>query len=61
MVKVYVVDCLVAPSEYSWRYVTDDQFKRESQNQGKAYTFKDFQEAFNNEIINSNVDIIRII
>ena len=58
---VYVLDCLNAPDEHSWRVVDDNSFKTESIRQKKVYSVKGFQEAFNDELINSNVDLIRII
>lgn len=58
---VYVLDCLKAPDEHSWRVVDDNSFKTESIRQKRVYSIKRFQEAFNDELINSNVDLIRII
>lgn len=61
--KAYIF--VINTSDYDFddnpREWTDDKFKSETKDSGGIYTLEDFQEAFNDEEINSNIDIIRVL
>lgn len=59
--KVYVVNTNDYEFDDSPRTWDDEKFMTEAEKQGSVYSLKGFQEAFNDEEINSAVDIIRII
>lgn len=59
--RVYVIDTFdfdidVVPT--SW---DDERFMSEAEIQGSVYTLNGFQEAFNDETVNSSVEFIRFI
>jgi hypothetical protein len=56
--RVYVID--VNEDGYSPN-MSDEEFQTLSEEQGRVYTLNGFQEAFNDEEINSAIDIIRFI
>lgn len=56
-VRVYVVD----ESEHNSTHLNDEQFMTLAEGLGRVFTLDRFQTAFNNEEINTNTDLIRII
>jgi hypothetical protein len=57
--RVYVVD--TRASDCFSNDLKDDEFMTLSEEQGRVYTLQGFQEAFNLEEINSDIDLIRFI
>lgn len=56
--RVYVVDVDFTDC---YAILSDDEFMKLAEEQGRVYTIQGFQEAFNLEEINSSIDTIRFI
>lgn len=56
--RVYVIDTQNHLNDLAY---TDEEFMQQAEDEGRVYTLKGFQEAFNNEEINSAIDVIRFI
>ena len=59
--KVYLVDGNNMISNKGFEEMTDEEFMTESESQGSVYSLKGFQRAFNEEEVNVNTDVIKII
>ena len=58
--KVYVVDTTQEIKDDNY-FADINSFMNVSEKQGNVYSLQGFQNAFNNEIINSNTDLIKLI
>lgn len=58
--RVYVVDTFNIGKK-EWDNLTDEEFMHLAEESGNVYSVKGFQEAFNMEEVNSEIDIIRFI
>lgn len=58
-IRVYIVDPFKLDVSYS--ELTDDEFIIEAEGSGRVHTLEVFQEAFNNEDVDTMEDVIRII
>lgn len=56
--RVYVIDTQKHLNDLAY---TDEEFMEQAEEEGRVYTLKGFQEAFNSMEINSAIDIIRFI
>ena len=59
--KVYLIDGSNMISNKGFEEMTDEEFMTESESQGHVYSLQGFQQAFNEEKININTDVIKII
>ena len=59
-IRVYVIDIFTLEEQY-WNDLTDDEFMTLAEEQGNIYTLQGFQEAFNSQDINTEIDAIRFI
>ena len=57
--RVYVLDIDIVEN-YN-EYVTDEIFMELAEKEGTVYSLKGFQNAFNDELVNSSTDLIRFI
>ena len=57
--RVYVLDIDIVEN-YN-EYVTDEIFMELAEQEGTVYSLKGFQNAFNDELVNSSTDLIRFI
>lgn len=58
--RVYVIDTFNV-RERDWNTLTDEEFITLAEEDGNIYTLKSFQEAFNSQDVNTEIDIIRFI
>lgn len=58
--RVYVIDTFNV-RERNWNDLTDEEFIGIAENWGRVYSLKGFQEAFNSQDINTEIDVIRFI
>lgn len=58
--KVYVVDTTQEITDENY-FGYEISFMNEAERQGNVYSLKGFQDAFNNDKINTNTDLIKII
>ena len=60
---IYVLDINEEVHNYSKAIseMNDEEFTKEAELRGSVYSLMGFQQAFNNEEINSNIDLIRIL
>jgi len=58
--RVYVID-IFNVSERDWNTLTDEEFITLAKKNGNIYTLKAFQEAFNSQDVNTEIDVIRFI
>ena len=59
-IRVYVVD-VHSDTDELIPLLSDEEFMNVSEDNGTVYTLKGFQHAFNNDLINSSEEFIRII
>ncbi len=59
-IRVYAIDTFNL-EERHWNDLTDDEFMTLAEEQGNIYTLQGFQEAFNSQDINTEIDAIRFI
>ena len=60
-IKVYVLDCQDISTGKGFEELTEEEWMKECERQGRVYTLERFQRAFNEEEINSSIDVIRFI
>ena len=58
--RVYVIDTFNV-RERNWNDLTDEEFINLAEEDGNIYTLQGFQEAFNSQDINTEIDVIRFI
>ena len=58
--RVYVIDTFNV-KERNWNDLTDEEFINLAEEDGNIYTLQGFQEAFNSQDINTEIDVIRFI
>ena len=58
--RVYVIDTFNV-GERNWNDLTDEEFINLAEEDGNIYTLQGFQEAFNSQDINTEIDVIRFI
>lgn len=58
--RVYVIDTFNV-RERNWNDLTDEEFITLAEEDGNIYTLEGFQEAFNSQDINTEIDVIRFI
>lgn len=58
--RVYVIDTYLIEEENAINY-TDNDFMEVAERLGTVFTLKGFENAFNNEELNTHVDYIRFI
>jgi hypothetical protein len=58
--RVYVLDTFNV-KERNWNDLTDEEFINLAEEDGNVYTLQGFQEAFNSQDINTEIDVIRFI
>ena len=58
--RVYVLDTFNV-RERNWNDLTDEEFINLAEEDGNIYTLQGFQEAFNSQDINTEIDVIRFI
>ena len=60
-IRVYVLDCQDISIDKGYKELTEKEWMEECEKQGRVYTLEGFQRAFNEEEINSSIDVIRFI
>jgi hypothetical protein len=60
-IRVYVLDCQDISIDKGFTELTEKEWMDECERQGRVYTLEGFQRAFNEEEINSSIDVIRFI
>lgn len=58
--RVYVIDTFNI-GERNWKSLTDEEFITLAEEEGNIYTLEGFQEAFNSQDINTEIDVVRFI
>ena len=58
--RVYVIDTFNV-RERNWNDLTNEEFINLAEEDGNVYTLQGFQEAFNSQDINIEIDVIRFI
>ena len=58
--RVYVIDTFNVRG-INWNDLTDEEFMNLAEEDGNVYTLQGFQEAFNSQDINTEIDVIRFI
>ena len=58
--RVYVIDTFNV-KERNWNGLTNEEFINLAEEDGNVYTLQGFQEAFNSQDINTEIDVIRFI
>ena len=58
--RVYVIDTFNVRG-INWNDLTDEEFINLAEEDGNIYTLQGFQEAFNSQDINTEIDVIRFI
>ena len=58
--RVYVIDTFNV-KERNWNDLTNEEFMNLAEEDGNVYTLQGFQEAFNSQDINTEIDVIRFI
>ena len=58
--RVYVIDTFNVRG-INWNDLTDEEFINLAEEDGNVYTLQGFQEAFNSQDINTEIDVIRFI
>lgn len=58
-IRVYVLD--IDTVETYEMYMSDEKFMELAENKGTVYSLKYFQSAFNDELVNTSTDLIRIV
>ena len=58
--RVYVIDTFNV-KERNWNDLTNEEFMNLAEEDGNIYTLQGFQEAFNSQDINTEIDVIRFI
>ena len=58
--RVYVIDTFNV-KERNWNDLTNEEFINLAEEDGNVYTLQGFQEAFNSQDINTEIDVIRFI
>lgn len=58
--RVYVIDTLNV-KERNWNDLTNEEFINLAEEDGNVYTLQGFQEAFNSQYINAEIDVVRFI
>lgn len=59
--RVYVINTDIQSSGVFYQRMTDKEFMDEAELQGTVYTLENFVNAFNNEEINTDTDVIKTI
>ena len=59
--RVYVINTDIQSSGVFYQRMTDEEFINEAELQGTVYTLENFVNAFNNEEINTDTDVIKTI
>ena len=59
--RVYALDTQDISIDKGFEELSEEEWITECERQGRVYTLQGFQRAFNNEEVNTNVDIIRFI
>ena len=59
-IRVYVIDTFNV-KERNWNGLTNEEFINLAEEDGNVYTLQGFQEAFNSQDINTEIDVIRFI
>ena len=60
-IRVYCLDCQDISIDKGFAELTEEEWITECERQGRVYTLEGFQRAFNEEEINSSIDVIRFI
>jgi hypothetical protein len=60
-IRVYVLDCQDISIDKGYKELTEKEWMDECERQGRVYTLEGFQRAFNEEEINSSIDVIKFI
>ena len=59
-IRVYVLDTFNL-KERDWNSLTDEEFMTLAETEGNVYSLAGFTEAFNQQDLNTDVDVIRFI
>jgi hypothetical protein len=59
--RVYVINTDIQRSSIFYKRMTDEEFMDEAELQGTVYSLEGFVEAFNNEEVDTNSDVIKTI
>lgn len=59
--RVYVLEVNSDELYFNFDTISDEEFQNLAEENGRVYTLKGFQDAFNSEEINSSIDVIRFI
>ena len=60
-IRVYALNCQDISIDKGFEEMTLEEWINESERQGRVYSLEGFQRAFNEEELNTSVDLIRII
>jgi hypothetical protein len=60
-IRVYLLNCQDISIDKGFEEMTLEEWINESERQGRVYSLEGFQRAFNEEELNTSVDLIRII
>ena len=58
-IRVYVLDCQDISIDKGYEELTEKEWMDECERQGRVYTLEGFQRAFNEEELNSSIDLIK--
>jgi hypothetical protein len=58
-IRVYVLDCQDISIDKGYEELTEKEWMDECERQGRVYTLEGFQRAFNEEELNSSIDVIK--
>ena len=59
--KVFIIDCNEYAGYMDYSSLSDESFMDEAERQGKVYSIKGFEKAFNEGLILTYTDVIRIL